>query len=680
MAAGTTLRSFSNRAALDKISHLPLMLMAFYEDAVFLRCQQKSVRKDFLPRKIRPFPFAAAVVMPSMSPTSSTLGSAAACVLPARTVYRIEHCSFILPSSFCFAEAIMPNSDYCTTLPYQLSSFEKIREEHLIYVDKTPFIEKLERLRKYYAFIVRPRRFGKTLFTSVLEAYYDKSKALDFEKNFKGTYIGAHPTPNQGKYCTLHLEFSGIDPEHLIEEFNTKLSCGFADFFHRYPVKGAESLINASGRLPAQYLLEFFIAVKRSLAEKLFIIIDEYDQFANNILASDPSLFRKITGKDGFLKNFYSQIKEATRTDFVARIFMTGVTVISVDSITSGFSIADDISKHPAFADLFGFTPDELRALIGQSVDFDRCRRTEGEVFQQMRDYYNGYRFCPKTNTTVFNASLCLYYLTSLQETFSEPDPMLDPRSSLDHQRMSGLLALADKEEVKQCFEDVVEGRPLLFGGFSDSLNLNSKNQFDRNDLLSLLFYLGLLTFSPADASLLVCPNRSIRNQFFLYYMRAVKHTPLRLSDEKLRKAVTALQQGDPRPFLNYVSLQLTAGAGLHLYSHFDESNLQTAIKLMAQINAGYRGLVENEALGKGWTDIILKTDDCGIPSYLFELKYLPRSKQKKDTSAAQAALEQAASQLKQYQHAENIQGISRLKKFAVVFVGTELAGLQEVV
>ena len=255
-------------------------------------------------------------------------------------------------------------------LPRGKSDFRTIRERGMAFVDKTQFIEFVENCGSDYPFIVRPRRFGKSLSVNMLEAYYDEAAAGDFEKVFAGTYIAAHKTALAGAYRVLHLDFSGSASKDVAPSvrFLMKVHSALVEYFGKYPHPQQAKILEEPYPDAASLIEAFFALMSIDYRQKLFVIIDEYDPFSNEILTADLDQFKSITSSRGFLKDFYSCLKAAT-TKAVARVFITGVTTISLDSMTSGFNIAENVTADPEFADAIGFTEAELRALILESVN-----------------------------------------------------------------------------------------------------------------------------------------------------------------------------------------------------------------------------------------------------------------------------------------------------------------------
>lgn len=402
---------------------------------------------------------------------------------------------------------------------YGTASFETLRSGGFAYVDKTPFIKTLEDSQVLYPFIVRPPRFGKSAFAHMLMAYYDKDAAKDFERIFEGTWIGENPTPLANQYLVLKFDFSGIDGgRNLIASFIEKVKIGMQNFAQRYCPEDPkiEALLDAEHSSAAALLVSFLRLVSRRRKEKTYLIIDEYDQFAQEALSNDPERFQIITEKQEFIKTFYAAIKDATQT-MIERTFITGVTSISLDSMTSGFNITKNLTMSPSFASITGFTNEELRKLISEIVDINRYGHTIDEIFDRMKVLYDGYRFSPDSKITVFNSSMCLYYLSAIAETNREPAVLLDPSFSIDISKIDGILSLGKKSFVESVVEDVLFDKPIDSLGISPAIKLNASAGLSDRDLLTALVFMGFLTFSSSDPDCLVCPNRVVKDLFFQY-------------------------------------------------------------------------------------------------------------------------------------------------------------------
>ncbi len=558
-------------------------------------------------------------------------------------------------------------------VPYGMGNFSDIREGDLAYVDKTQFIEILEQENIDYPFIVRPRRFGKTLFTNTLMSYYDSACADQFEQNFKGTYIYEHKTKQASSFCVLYLAFDAMASGDVLHNFNYNLELYIADFLDRYPVIDKDEFLSRSYLSPAELFKKFISSVKQSLSHKIYVIIDEYDQFTNDILSQDKESFREITKSEGFLKDFYAALKRSCDAGVVKRVFITGVTSISLDSMTSGFNIAEKISTRPQFVSLFGFTHAELKALIPQVLDLAKYGHSVDEVFARMQDLYDGYRFSTDCDELVFNASMCLYYLKEVRALNHEPSNLLDPAFSQDLSKIHGILKLGNLDFVKEVVSKALQNEVIRIDSLPEVINLNSQDKLNNGDLIAAMMYLGYLTYADDNISFKV-PNRTVCIQFFEYYLRYLAGIEvISLTSSAFTNAFRDLRAGNIESLLRTAGEKLKRNSGLHIAAHFDESNLQTALLAIMFFCDGYEVHAEEEAFGngEGYADLIMRAKNEQWPSYLLELKYLKKSQG--DDKAIACALDAAKSQLKRYSAASNIETIPNLKKLVAIYVGVEL-------
>ena len=273
-------------------------------------------------------------------------------------------------------------------LPYGKSNYEELIKGKYEYVDKTKYIEKLENLYDTFIFFLRPRRFGKSLFASVLENYYDINKKNDFEQLFKNTYIGKNPTPLKNSYYILKFNFSGLiteTEESLLNSFNNACIRGINRFINSYKI---DMKLNTKG-YPSDVFANFLNEVEFKIDKPIYVIIDEYDHFANELLSFKTDLFSSIVSKTGFIRKWYEVLKIGTES-IVSRIFATGVSPITLDSLTSGFNISTDITRQERFNEMMGFTEDEVRSLIKRTVQDEKEIE---KIIKEMKINYNGYLF-----------------------------------------------------------------------------------------------------------------------------------------------------------------------------------------------------------------------------------------------------------------------------------------------
>ena len=565
-------------------------------------------------------------------------------------------------------------------IPYGETYFPYMQRGNFAYVDKTRFIEALENEGTRYPFILRPRRFGKSLFTQILQAYYDKAAAKDFDANFADTYIGRHKTALANQFYVLNFDFSGFGADkNLSEGFSSCVLAGLQNFFMRYPHLKQESVLSLRKESASRLLKEFCAVVLPEAYGKLYVVIDEYDQFTNDILSKDVEAFKKITSGEGFVKDFYTTLKSFGKDGSIDRIFVTGVTSISLDSMTSGFSIAENLSNDSNFAGMFGFTEEELRKLIPQIVDLKFLGKGIDEVLSRMKELYNGYRFSPDSDVSVFNSSMCLYYLKSLRKLNREPAQLFDPSVSTDLSKVHGILSLGDLQVVEDIVVQTIRKEPIKFSETPDVLNLQKTSVLSKRNILSALFYMGYLTFAPGSPNLVV-PNRTIAQQFFDEYFQYIRNLPLWevTSAFDYAEALSSLYQGDAKPLIEKIASVLKSSFGKNASLHLRESDFQTALVMVTNLASEYDSLTEFEVgdAEKHRADLWLFSSNEKKPAYLFELKYL--TKEKGTEAAVKKAFENAKKQLNAESEGRALKSYPAIKRVAAVFVGTKLAAFSQ--
>jgi hypothetical protein len=314
-------------------------------------------------------------------------------------------------------------------LPYGSSNFEKVRTENYVYIDKTRFIELLENENNTNLFFTRPRKFGKSLFFSMLSHYYDVKQADMFERLFGDLYIGKHPTPKHNSYMVLNLDFSGLDTSDE-KSFNTSLSFkmqeyirGFLTHYKDFLPQGNTYNERITAEQPGVKALLIAFNIAQSLHKKLYIIIDEYDHFANDLIAQGTyagnRIYHNTVHANGIIRDFYETLKEGGKT-VVDRILLTGVTPITLDDMTSGFNISNNLSLNPKYNEMMGFTTEEVHLLMQETgVDPDM-------ICVDMEYYYNGYLFHPRGKNKVYNPSMMLYLFDQVLQFGDETEHVID--------------------------------------------------------------------------------------------------------------------------------------------------------------------------------------------------------------------------------------------------------------
>uniref|UniRef100_UPI002478F4E8 AAA family ATPase n=1 Tax=Succinivibrio dextrinosolvens TaxID=83771 RepID=UPI002478F4E8 len=331
--------------------------------------------------------------------------------------------------------------------PYGQASFDLFRQDEQAFADKTLSIKYLDdKGTSKYPVLLRPRRFGKSTFVRMLKCYYDISYQDRYEELFSGTKIYDLNLPTHNSYHVIDFDFSSVDgttEEDLISSFFSCVTVGIDNFKLRY-LDFKFDYSNIKETAPAKLFTEFTKNYKNySKSQKLYVLIDEYDNFANQILSRDLTLFQNITSKDGFLKSFYAAIKAQT-VDAIAKTFITGVSSVSLDSLTSGFNIASNVTDMACFNEYAGFTEDELEILIPKLVDVEKLGVTPKEIISRMKPVYDGYCFSAEADHTVYNSSMCLYYLNKVRQkgVFLNPEDYLDPACDQDGYKLEQLFSL----------------------------------------------------------------------------------------------------------------------------------------------------------------------------------------------------------------------------------------------
>lgn len=544
----------------------------------------------------------------------------------------------------------------------------------MAFVDKTSFIRKLEETRGLYVFMVRPRRFGKTMFSSILCAYYDEAMQDQFREIFAKTEILERPTRKKGSYRVLQFDFSGIDVANPKIGFISKICNGLTDFYSRYQIPEVLDLATNPPEDPSALIDSFFRIVRVHSKTPLYVIVDEYDEMLNEILSRNSSKFQTIIGDGGFVKAFYASLKSAT-SNVVDRIFITGVLPISLDSMTSGFNIAKDYTLRNDFADSLGFTESELNDLIAETVDLNSLGLTQEYILKRMKNQYNGYRFAGGKSCAVFNPSMCLYYLEELINSGREPYVLFDPNVGTGSAKLMRILEMANPEQIDAIADAVFQDKPVFMvqGNLGEPINLERRTRLTDSEIIAVMFYMGFLTRSADTEGAFVCPNQATKANFAKIFFNR-QGLPFSPNWSVVRECLGRLADGDVSPLLKYVADQFAEDAGLHFYTNLSEKVFQTALYIYAKLSPDFMPFIEFEA--NGFLDVLLvPTDESRSQyAYVFELKYLSQQEAKKPNATANKVRE-AKLQLVNYCQSRNLTLLSdKPYRFIVgVYQGLEL-------
>ena len=557
-------------------------------------------------------------------------------------------------------------------IPYGDSDYKSIRTSSSIYVDKTKYIEVLEHLDTKYPVFLRPRRFGKTLFSSLLFYYYDRNSADDFDTLFGDTYIGTRKTELANQYYILRFDFSGLEAENeemLRFSFYEKVRASIKDFLDRYQLN--ISIRDNTVYSPAILLNAFLVDAKVFTKGMVYILIDEYDQFANNII-ENKDFFQSITDKDGFVRRFYEIFKSHAGTG-LDRIFITGVTSITLDCLTSGFNIASNVSMDSALNEMIGFTEDETRGLL-ELLEIPDISNT----MNLLVEYYNGYLFHedPGKVERILNSNLVLYFLVEYKKAGMIPGKLADSNIKTDYNKLTSMFGLyKDKENREKILLDIVEGKEIKSNIIT---NFPLIEDFGKLEFLSMLFYLGLLTIKGSGGSydaVLATPNAVIRDVYYEYYSKYLK-----INQTEIIDAVDAIASKDRFDEFNQLIVQVLKLHSNDDFKEFNEKRLKSVFLSCLGNQRQYLVKSEYESGGKK-PDIALLDIRGGKTevkyNYLIELKYLQKAEASK--AAIENERKKAYNQMSGYLKLKEFEQDNRIKGLIYVVVKDEIKYFEEV-
>ena len=570
-------------------------------------------------------------------------------------------------------------------IPYGESDFRRIRLNRWLYVDKTRFLRRLEQER--YVFLIRPRRFGKSLWVSLLENYYDRYWGHEFDAVFSGTDVGRDPTPERHRYVVLRFDFSAVKDklETLEREFDTYCLAEIRDTLERYPdlfPAAAVQRILAPPSASAK-LTELFLHTKRH-GIPLYVLIDEYDNFANTVLAHHGApAYEDFTHGGGFYRNFFSTLKSGTARSGggVDRLFITGVSPVTMDDVTSGFNIGKNVSLNPDFNEMVGFTEAEVRRLVETYRDHGVFEQDVDAAMALMGEWYDGYRFATQARTDLYNTDMVLYYLDESIPNRPVPDYLIDTNVRIDYDKLRHLLVVG--RQLNGNFDLL---REVIGEGRKDVLRIQPsfplKRLTDRVNFLSLLHYFGLLSIRGVVDGMprLAIPNQTVKQLMYGYLRDGYEDVEVftvdlyRFEELMMRMA----NRGEWRPALEFLGEAIARQTGIRDYLA-GEKVIQGFLAAYLSVTDFYVFRSEAE-VGKGYADIGLEPLLARFPhlrhGYLIELKYLKRS-EPADEAGVAAAVAEATEQLRRYlvdeRLARQFPGV-RFIGLAVVFHGWKLA------
>ena len=448
-----------------------------------------------------------------------------------------------------------------------------------------------------------------------------------------------------------------------MNSFNNACIRGINRFINSYNI---DMKLNTKG-YPSDIFANFLNEVEFKIDKPIYVIIDEYDHFANELLSFKTELFSSIVSKTGFIRKWYEVLKIGTES-IVSRIFATGVSPITLDSLTSGFNISTDLTRYAKFNAMMGFTEDEVRSLIKRTV---QNKKKIDKIIKEMKVNYNGYLFSEDGKETLFNSDMVLYYLKSLEETKNAPKELIDKNIASDYAKLGNMFKLKNRNENYKILEDILKGEEIT-ARITSQFNL--ERRFNDEDFKSLLFYLGLLTIKGEDFgdAILDTPNNIIRELYFDFYAKRLEEeSDFELNTKEVKDAIKDIaKNGSNLKLVEIVEKTLNKLSNRD-YITFNEKYVKLIFLTYCYLSKIY--LVKSEyEVEDGYIDIALLKQVNMEPKYfgIMELKYISKSKyDEKGEEIVKEKLNEAEEQLKKYDMSEELKNMKNLKKWAIVFV-----------
>ena len=573
-------------------------------------------------------------------------------------------------------------------IPYGMMNFIDVREDDCYYVDKTHYIPLIENANKYF-FYIRPRRFGKSLTISMLHHYYNILEADKFEKWYGDLYIGKHPTPERNSYLIIYLNFAVVNAElnsyrqsldaHCNTEFNF-----FCDVYAQYLPEGIKEEMNKKKGAVEQLDYLYKECIKTN--QQIYLFIDEYDHFTNKIL-SEPSCledYKSETYGTSYLRSFFDTVKAGTDST-IKRCFVTGVSPVTMDDLTSGFNIGTNYSLSPEFNEMTGFNEEEVRAMLDYYATTCQFHHSTDELIEAMKPWYDNYCFSEKSygGTTMYNSNMVLYFVDNyIRNGGYMPRNMVEENIRVDYNKLR-MLIRKDKEFA----HDASTIQTLVQQGYVTGelkTGFPAETVAEPDNFTSLLFYFGMLTISGTleGETKLTIPNQVVREQLYSYLLDTYNEADLRFDNwEKGKLASAMAYRGDWKAYFDYIA------ECLHRYSsqrdkQKGEAYVHGFTLAMTAQNRFYRPISEQENQ-EGYADIfmfpLLDIYKDMLHSYIIELKY---AKGKDSDEKVEQLRQEAITQANRYAASETVQkaiGTTTLHKIIVVYQGMKMVVCEEV-
>ena len=567
-------------------------------------------------------------------------------------------------------------------IPYGISSYKTIRQKNYYYVDKTRYIPQFEETGNFL-FLIRPRRFGKSSLLTVLESYYDIVRKDEYGLLFDGTFIKDHPTPEKNSHLILKFNFSQVspDPDEVESSFHGHARNCFFFFGKKYREFLDDDYFKMmEEHQKAHQKLEFLLNYLGSKGLKVYVLIDEYDNFTNTVLSTaGKEKYHELTQGSGFFRFFFNILKGAgDQVDSgISRMFITGVSPVTMDDVTSGFNIGSSISLLPEFNELLGFTKKDINELLNY---YALTAAESDKVISLMEEWYDNYRFSHRAETALFNTDMVLYFMCHFLRSRRPPDNMIDQNVRIDYGKLRHLIVLDRKLNGNfRCLSEIIGTEGTGNERIAESFPV--ERLYKQSNFISLLFYFGLLSYT--ESGELRIPNRTVKQLMYEYIREGYEDTDVFNPNLMLFASLIRdmAYKGQWEPVFRFLAHEVEKQTSVRDYLS-GEKVIQTF--LLAYLNVSDYFITRSEAeMGKGFADLYLEPFLSKYPdvnyAYLIEVKYMTRSEFSEEKM--KELLDEAKLQLIKYSSDEGIirrTGGAALKSLVLVFSGWELKASEE--
>jgi hypothetical protein len=561
------------------------------------------------------------------------------------------------------------------------------------FVDRTSYIATQESLGSRNLLFVRPRRFGKSLWISVLQHYYDVRFRDEFDFLFGKYYIGQNPTPNRNNYIVLRIQFSGMDvssDERAYVNFRDNIQVGFRQTMLNYPNYFLpEDITQVEAKSSPESMLQEFLYLhqKRKVPYKIYMLIDEYDHFANDLFTLDMERFQNIVGRTGFVRKFYEIIKNAMGEGVIDRNFMTGVAPLTVDAMTSGFNTIENLSLDEDFHALMGFKKTEVESLM-QLVGVTDALMPQ--VMTDLTAWYDGYLFNSDTTERLYNSDMVMYFAKFYERSKRYPKQMLDTNIASDYTKVRKVFVTNSAENTHIPLLKKLTNEGMILARLTTIFNLEVP--FEEDDIVSLLFYMGWLTIKEAEEGegnyIFKIPNTVIQELYYNYFVViSEEETKLNRTHGLIEKALLELSKNNnPQPFLNLIEALFAKQLSLRDAQRFDEKHLKMLLIPYLSLSSTHYVTSEPEWENQYPDIVLLKRPNVTTKyNFVFELKYVKiANKKKKEPQSEEKTLDkiidEARQQLKAYLLTDDAKRIDNLKAWLLILVGRKWHLIEEII